>query len=219
MTANPFDIVVQDPLISFGADAITRGGKDAYGQSAEKYDFQPTIIYDPLAPESRQFEMWWFGGVDPKIQGTPSDVVPQDLHVGDRIFYAHRSDGNSWSNSQVVDLPGRAQENDPISADAQLIGSPSVVKLNGTYFMFHEAYGMQATVVNRYWSFANGDSWTRNGFPHLNRVQVETRTFGRNELFPPLCEGEPGWRVRATHHPHPDPPPTRGRGQKLMFSN
>jgi hypothetical protein len=120
------------------------------------YDLQPSILCDPEAdPHRRLFKMWWFGAHPDPGEGP-----------GDRIYYSQSLDqsGNTWDAPQVVLEPQLgATERD--EADDHLLGSPTVLKIEGKYYMFYEAYGTYATVVNRFYSNDRRDYWTTHGSP------------------------------------------------------
>lgn len=132
--------------------SITRGN--------DRYDLQPSVMYDTSDSDpARRFKMWWLGRYNPR----DADLGPRDLHVGDRIYYAESRDGTKWSAPRVV-LKGRGGSAGFDAADDHLVGSPSVLKIRGTYYMYYEAYS-QATLVTRFFNPARSDTWSYHGFP------------------------------------------------------
>ncbi|MCB9920183.1 MAG: hypothetical protein H6832_17410 [Planctomycetes bacterium] len=144
----PFNNVTVTPL---GASIVRGSGR---------YDLQPSVMYDASDPnKARRFKMWWLGRYDP----ADADLPPADLHVGDRIYYAESPDGTNWSRP-IVALKGRGGSGGFDAADDHLVGSPSVLKVHGKYYMFYEAYS-QATLVTRFFHAKRGDTWSFHGFP------------------------------------------------------
>lgn len=138
---SPFRAVTQTRL----GTPITRPG----------YDLQPTILFDrEEANPARRFKMWWLGQHPSPAPGTPAD----------RIYYAESAEASTWS-APVPVLEPRLGADGADAADDHLLGSPTVLRRNGKFFMFYEAYGTWATVVNRLYSFARGDNWTTHGTP------------------------------------------------------
>jgi len=122
-------------------------------------DLQPTVIYNGDDRSRPLFEMWWFGRQDPAAP----DLPPMNLVATDRIFYSSSADGQTWATPQVV-LKGRggtrnAADGPADVGDDHLVGSPSVLRINATYYMFYEAYATWATPINRVFSPARGDTW------------------------------------------------------------
>lgn len=145
---HPFDRVTVTPL---GASIVRGNGH---------YDLQPTVMYDASDPDkSRRFKMWWLG----RHNALDADLPPADLHVGDRIYYAESPDGTRWSRPRVA-LKGRGGSGGFDAADDHLVGSPSVLKIHGKYYMFYEAYS-QATLITRFFHRVRHDTWSFNGFP------------------------------------------------------
>jgi hypothetical protein len=172
LDASPFRVGTGDPYL--GA-AIARGN--------ERYDLQPSILYDPTdtydgngnqVPD-RLFKMWWLGRYEPgdPPRGIPADTdVPQPANFSlqrpdgfipqDRIYYSYSETGGlpgapGWSPPKAV-LKGLGGTGGSLSADDHLLGSPSVLKLGGEYVMFYEAFATAATVVNRFYSYNQGDT-------------------------------------------------------------
>ena len=125
------------------------------GRSDGLYDFQPSIMYDADDAVS-PFRMWWHGqnpGADP----------------GDAIYYADSVDGQSWSDPQLVLTPQLGTGGDEW-ADDHLLGAMSVIRVDGTYYMFYEAYTSWVTPINRFFNFTAGDTWTTHGTPQNDQV-------------------------------------------------
>ncbi len=167
------------------------------------YDLQPTTMFDPEDP-ARPHKMWWLGqyregdrDLAPSRRDQPA--VPSDpagFTVGDRIYFSDSPDGVRWSAPEVV-LKGRAGSSGGDAADDHLLGSPSVVKHRGRYYMFYEAYGTWATAIQRMFAPARGDTWTTNGLAaQISSPGFDGRTpagdwdpayqFEKNQGFAPL---------------------------------
>ncbi len=155
----PFSVAPFDWTSTYLGTDIQRGG-------ATKADLQPSIMYDLSDRRDdnnngipdRLFKMWWLGHFD----GEPGEKAPSNLDAGDRILFSHSENGSNWSSPEVV-LKGQGGIGGNITADDHLLGSPSVIKLDETYYMFYEAYGTWSTVINRFYSFDKGDTWTTSG--------------------------------------------------------
>lgn len=126
----------------------------------ERYDLQPTVLYDQADPE-RLFKMWWLGRYAPE----DVDKRPFDLEPEDRIYFAYSKDGTVWSKPVVV-LKGQGGMGKYDAADDHLIGSPTVIRIKGKYYMYYEAYGTQMTMIPRMFSVTAGDTWSSNGQLH-----------------------------------------------------
>lgn len=116
------------------------------------YDLKPTVLFEP-EDVARPFKMWWLG------RASDSNGGP-----GDRIMFSHSLDGSTWNEPQTVLAPQLGAQNSDWGDD-HLLGSPSVIKTNGKYYMFYEGYGNWATAINRFFSAAKGDNWISNGTP------------------------------------------------------
>lgn len=142
----------------FASATATYLGTVIGGERGYPYgDLQPSIMYEP-GDIGRQYKMWWLGRYRP---GEP-DLPPSNLYASDRIYYSYSSDGSSWSTPQVV-LKGRGASTGEDTADDHLVGSPSVLKINGTYYMFYEAYGKWTTTIVRSWDSWRADNWVTSG--------------------------------------------------------
>lgn len=154
-------VCLAQPAAAQAADDLFNDYWSEYRGYSERpgYDLQPTALYDP--DSAAPFKLWWLG------QYRPGDVdlPPANLDADDRVYYAESADGESWTNIRVV-LKGQAGTGGYDAANDHLLGSPSVLKINGTYYMFYEAYGTWATVVNRFCNAARDDMWTTNGAPY-----------------------------------------------------
>jgi hypothetical protein len=159
--------VVETPFATLTADYL---GGSVDRSDPFTGDAQPTILYDPQdttdangnGVPDRLFKMWWLGSYD----GRSADLAPSHLHARDRIYFSSSEDGATWTQPRVV-LKGTAGTlaSQGIEGDNHLVGSPAVLKLNGRYYMFYEAYANWATVVNRFYSAARNDNWITNGGP------------------------------------------------------
>lgn len=147
-TGPPFD----DVDVSYQGSAVIKPG----------YDLQPTTLYEPQ-DSPRKFKMWWLGQYDP----SDADLSPNNLYTDDRIYFSYSSTGGNlgnpaWSDPIVV-LKGRGGTGPTDAADDHLVGSPTVIRLNGKYYMFYEAYGKWITTIPRFWNSVQSDSWVDNG--------------------------------------------------------
>lgn len=126
---------------------------------------QPTALYDPSDPQ-RLFKMWWLGNVCEDTPGIPGcdqfDPAPPDLDSTDRIFFSHSANGSTWSAPEVVLWP-RGGADGFNAADDHLVGSPTVLKIDGTYYMFYEAYGNWVTTIVSFYDAQMQDTWNTNG--------------------------------------------------------
>ena len=130
-------------------------GQASLGRSFPYGDAQPTILRDPSS-NTHRYRMWWLGRYEP---GDP-DLAPTNLHTEDRIYYAYGPNGLSWSTPKVVlKGAGGLQTTD----DDHLVGSPSVIKIGGTYYMFYEAYANWATPIVSLFSPTRLDTWATAG--------------------------------------------------------
>ena len=131
------------------------------------YDLQPNIMYDSSAPPERRYMLVWFGEYQ---QGEQDIATPSfdQLPVGDRIYVSFAPFLNGsltpWSEPRIIwkGLGGTTGQDE---TDDHLVGSPTVLRVNGTYYMFIESYGYYATRINRFFNFNLGDTWATNGFP------------------------------------------------------
>jgi len=130
------------------------------------YDLQPTIMYDNDT-EPPTWRMWWLGQFDVN-KPDAVDLPPLELLVGDRIYYSQKVEGvdANWSQPKIV-LKGLGGSAGIDVADDHLVGSPSVLKKDGVFYMFYEAYGNWSSPVNRFFSFDEGDTWITNGRPEI----------------------------------------------------
>ena len=55
--------------------------------------------------------------------------------------------------------------------DDHLVGSPSVLKISGKYYMFYEAIGTLVTPINRVWSPTHLDTWVSNQDMNISSVK------------------------------------------------
>lgn len=128
------------------------------------YDLEPTALYEPNAPDNMRFKIWWQGQKD-----WPSTGDEQSFSEN-RIFYSFSEYGFVWTEPRPVydtktngvfkPLFGVEPRN---AADDHLIGMPSVIKVNGKYYMFYAGISNSARVINRY----HGES---NGWPPLRNM-------------------------------------------------
>lgn len=130
------------------------------------YDLQPTVMYDNDT-EPPTWRMWWLGQFDVKNPDAV-DLDPLDYVVGDRIYYSQKVVGvdGDWSPPIIV-LKGLGGSSGLNAADDHLVGSPSVLKKDGVFYMFYEAYGNWVSPVNRFYSYERGDTWITNGTPEI----------------------------------------------------
>lgn len=128
-----------------------RGGNSATIVRAG-YDFAPSIMRDV----DGTYKMWWCSG---NLEANPQQV--------DYIRYSTAPTmAGPWSTPQVVFQPSYVSG----KFDEDSVCSPSVVKVNGTYYMFYEAadfyfsggqmYAAGGTKIGVA-SSANGLNWTR----------------------------------------------------------
>ncbi len=150
------------------------------------YDLQPSTMLDQSASDQNQrFKMWWFGHWD---EGT--DLPPFDHTEGDRIYYSTSPDGQTWTTPQVVlkAVAGTARDDNGNlrnAADDHTLGSPSVVKIGGKYYMFYECYGLWSTAVRRFYSVGRTDTWVDNG--EVAAPQIRSRDY--NDVLVPDWTG------------------------------
>ena len=142
----------EPPFHSFGSSGHLGLAIARVGQS----DLQPTIMYEP-EDSGREFKMWWYGQ-----KGSEADPAPANLHTTDRIFYSYSQDGSTWSTPVIALAPRGGVMAGDFGDDHQL-GSPSVIKVGGTYYMFYEGYGTYATQIVRWWHPGRDDYWGTSG--------------------------------------------------------
>jgi len=125
-------------------------------------DLQPSIMYEPDLNDNYPFKIWWFCGApakNPDISCTSNiGCAPADLDTTDRICFNESVDGDNFvaANAKIVIAPNTA-------VDDHLVGSPTVLKINGEYIMFYESYLNWVSTVNRFFSATRGDNWITNG--------------------------------------------------------
>jgi hypothetical protein len=134
----------------FATATVTYAGTSIARQ--DLYDMQPSILYEPGAP-GKPFKMWWLGQYNPG----DADLAPGNLDAGDRIYFSESADGSSWSAPTVV-LKGRGATSGTDSADDHLVGSPSVLHIGTTYYMFYEAYGKWMAAIDRFFKAGASDT-------------------------------------------------------------
>lgn len=106
-----------------GLKSNYRGEVKLLGFEDTSYDWGHTVIQN-----GNKFQMWW-------VHGAPHDL----------IYYAESTDGMSWSKVQQVMGPARDVEDiksgraDDSDWELMHVGSPTVVFVNNTYYMFYEA--------------------------------------------------------------------------------
>ena len=134
-------------------------------------DAMPSVIYDPTNP-LKTWQMWWFGTLGPtrdiELAGLPAGIICQD----DRIFYSYSANGVTWSSPEVV-LRGQCGTGGYNAGDDHMVGSPSVIKVGATYYMYYEAYGTWMAPLNLFYNATHGDSWL---IPEVNTVGDPART-------------------------------------------
>ncbi len=153
------------------------GGFDHYLGST-----MPTILYDRDEPNpQRRFKMWFSSSYDFK-----QDLPPYNLLATDRVYYSESPDGRTWTTPIVV-LKGQGGLGSSDAADDTLVGAPSVLKLNGKYYMFYEAYGNWVSSIARFFHRVRVDNWITNGGQRPgNGNWVDGYVFERNLGFAPL---------------------------------
>jgi len=140
---------------------------------------QPALMFDDTVSPPK-YRLWYFSDSDPACQGAysgscppaslPTRPAPADLFTTDRIYYmeCNATEGgtplNDWTEPCQVLAPRGGSEGLDL-ADDHLLGSPSVVKVNGTYYMFYEAYGNWVSMIRQLYSESDTDTWTTAGFP------------------------------------------------------
>ncbi|MBX7103828.1 MAG: hypothetical protein K1X57_07090 [Gemmataceae bacterium] len=152
-TGSPFTQLTTQYITS-----LPRGGNSAY-------DYQPTVLHDPSDTldlnsngiPDRLYKMWWSGRYMPP----DVDLAPSDLDTDDRIYHRYSENGVNWSAPQVV-LKGSGGTNGAIDGDDHLVGSPSVMKVGNTYYMFYESMANWLTPLNHFNSAAKKDAWVTN---------------------------------------------------------
>lgn len=167
---------------------------------AGRYDWGPVVMLD-----EGLYRMWWvrLGGAGqqrfpyagPLPDGERVEFTYPDR--GDRVYYAESRDGKRW-NLTGEDYTGSMTDFGPQSASPLMVlgpaetpqqrmhvGTPSVIKVDGVFYMYYEAACM--FVLDR-----NPDGTPRVGDEYHNQVFLATSPDGRH------------W----THHPdHRDPQP------------
>jgi hypothetical protein len=158
--------ILEDRRVMSAVTLVGNGGEFPFeaatgeylGNSIQRdglYDLKPTVLHEP-EDTARPFKMWWLG------RASDSNGGP-----GDRIMFSHSLDGSHWSTPQTALAPQLGAQNSDWGDD-HLLGSPSVIKTNGEYYMFYEGYGNWATAINRFFSGQKGDSWITNGTPQAD---------------------------------------------------
>jgi hypothetical protein len=133
---------------------VTAGRPYPYG------DQMPSVMYLESEPGTEYpYKMWWYGRYD---ANTESDIAPFNLYADDRIFFSQSKDGNSWSSPRIA-LKGLGGTAGEVRADDSLVGSPSVIRYKGTYYMFYEGYGNWMTTIVRSWSPERFDNLITSG--------------------------------------------------------
>ena len=114
-----------------------RRGSDSAALSRPSYDYTPSVMYDGV------YKMWWCAGV-----------------AGDYIMYAEAAslDG-PWNVLGTVLGP----TGDPASFDGEHTCDPSVIRVDGTYYMYYGGYPGGAGETTRIGvaTSPDGRSWTR----------------------------------------------------------
>ncbi len=124
-------------------------------------DAQPTVIYDPSLGE-KTFQMWWFGTRHDEVDLPLGGINPKEHGQSDRIFYSSSADGTNWTTARIV-LRGLLGSGNYDAGDDHMVGSPSVLRIKGTYYMFYEAYGNWIAPLNLFYNADHGDSWLTPG--------------------------------------------------------
>lgn len=88
-----------------------------------KYDYAPSILQE----DDGTFKMWW------------TRELEHTGHGHDVIFFATSYDGLTWNNAQQVLQASDLEGVNPASQEKIHAAGPSVVKVNGTYYMFYES--------------------------------------------------------------------------------
>lgn len=129
------------------------------------YDLEPTALYEPNAPDNMRFKIWWQG------QKNWPSADDERSFSENRIFYSFSEYGFVWTEPRPVydtktngvfkPLFGAEPRN---AADDHLIGMPSVIKVNGKYYMFYSGIANSARVINRYIVDGDTDTWTTSDY-------------------------------------------------------
>ena len=135
-------------------------------------------------PYSMWFFGWSVGGNDPQDASTYRICNPGYLGC-DSIFYARSADGDSWQVYSGNDASGNPRFLDDTTAsnvsswvpvissgttltDQFHSGDPSVVSVNGTYYMVYTASGASGEHANIYGAVStDGFTWTKSPAPML----------------------------------------------------
>ncbi|HOB75387.1 MAG TPA: hypothetical protein PKG54_12785 [Phycisphaerae bacterium] len=152
-----------------------------------RYDWGPSVMYD-----GTHYRMWWtrLGGSNRKRfpyaatlpDGERFEFTYPDR--GDRIYYAESRDGVSWQLSGP-DYSGPREEFGPDASGPLMvfgpaeserermhIGCPSVIRVDGTYYLYYEA-------ACEFKLFRSPDGQIRVGDEYHNGVFVATSQDGR----------------------------------------
>lgn len=153
-----------------------------------RYDWGPSVMKDGAL-----YKMWWvrLGGAGTsqfthsatRADGTAGEVNYPDH--GDRIYYAESRDGRAW-HADGADYAGDRESYGPGSDGSLLVlgpaetpdeyyhvGTPSVIKVNSTYYMYYEAPGGYA-IRHR-----NGSDGAVTGQEYHNQIFVAVSPDGK----------------------------------------
>lgn len=121
-----------------------------------RYDWGPVVMFD-----EGLYKLWWvrWGGTNetrfPYVGALPDGATHAFSYPdrGDRIYYAESRDGKTWqlSGPDYVGAPetfgpdaeGPLMVMGPAEAEGERmhVGTPSVIKVDGVYYMYYEAAG------------------------------------------------------------------------------
>ncbi len=146
--------------------------------------YHADVVYE--AGKTYPYSMWFFGwsvgGTDPQDVNTYRICNPGYLGC-DSIFYARSIDGDSWQVYSGRDASGNPRFLDDTTAgnvsswvpvissgttltDQFHSGDPSVVSVNGTYYMVYTASGASGEHANIYGAVStDGFTWTKSPAP------------------------------------------------------
>jgi hypothetical protein len=152
-----------------------------------RYDWGPSVMYDEGV-----YKMWWvrWGGANRKrfaYQTVLPDGEPYEFTYpdrGDRVYYAESRDGVNW-NIEGEDYQGGKADYGPDSNGGLMVlepahteheyyhvGTPSVIRVNGVYYMYYETCG--EFIVTR-----AEDGNIRVGNEYQNQVFLATSSDGK----------------------------------------
>lgn len=178
------------------------------------YDWGPSVMRD----DDGIYRMWWVRLGGPNDRRLPYTAIRDDGSkeaidyptCGDRIYYAESRDGRTWrigGDDYAGDLDAYGPESQgpalvmhPAEAPQEFyhVGRPTVVKVDGTYYMYYEAPG--AFVLHQ-----DAEGKTVGGDEFQNQVFLATSQDGKRWTKHPSNENPapviaaPEWNKTPGH--------------------